>query len=198
MGKWVKVGVARRRLATNHAADRHPSANAGRQEAADASQADSRTGRRGYAAIRDAGAGSVRCGFTPTKSLERLSAKLDQTPATDARGASFSPVVLRPDGSGRSGSHGPHADSGSAGAVCGLQHEVVLLGVRDHLELWDAAALAGVLDGTWAKFDKVAEEAFRNASDCRNDWRPTLLLKGSLTPTWGCRRFAVASRTCWS
>jgi MraZ protein len=43
----------------------------------------------------------------------------------------------------------------------GLQHEVVLLGVRDHLELWDAARWRQYLADNTPRFDTVAEAAFR-------------------------------------
>src|SRR4051812_34002155 len=69
--------------------------------------------------------------------LERLSARLDQTPATDAEARVFrrlffaqmeeveldrSSRILLPD---------------RLVQFAGLEHEVVLLGVRDHLELWN-------------------------------------------------------------
>jgi MraZ protein len=44
----------------------------------------------------------------------------------------------------------------------GLEHEVVLLGVRDHLEIWDAKRWLAFLSDNGPRFDKVAEEAFRN------------------------------------
>jgi len=41
-----------------------------------------------------------------------------------------------------------------------LTTEVVLLGVRDHLELWDAARWHSYLNQHAAHFDKVAEQMF--------------------------------------
>jgi DNA-binding transcriptional regulator/RsmH inhibitor MraZ len=38
---------------------------------------------------------------------------------------------------------------------------VVLIGVRDHLELWDAARWQEYLNSNAARFDAVAEGAFR-------------------------------------
>jgi MraZ protein len=43
----------------------------------------------------------------------------------------------------------------------GLRHEVVLIGVRDHLELWDAARWQQYLTDNTPRFDAVAEAAFR-------------------------------------
>jgi MraZ protein len=93
--------------------------------------------------------------------LERLSARLDETPATDAEARVFrrlffaqmeevdldrSARILIPD---------------RLVVFAGLQHEVVLLGVRDHLELWDASRWHAYHEKHSAEFDKVAEDAFR-------------------------------------
>jgi MraZ protein len=43
----------------------------------------------------------------------------------------------------------------------GIRHEVVLLGVRDHLELWDAARWRQYLTDNAPRFDTVADAAFR-------------------------------------
>src|SRR5262249_579007 len=42
----------------------------------------------------------------------------------------------------------------------GLKHEVVLIGVRDHLELWDAERWQNYLTQNAPRFDAVAEAAF--------------------------------------
>ena len=42
----------------------------------------------------------------------------------------------------------------------GLKKEVVLIGVRDHLELWDAATWTRYADENAARFDAVAEKSF--------------------------------------
>ncbi len=93
--------------------------------------------------------------------LERLSVKLDQTPATDAEARVFrrlffaqmeevdldrSSRILIPD---------------RLAQFAGLEHEVVLLGVRDHLELWNAQRWQSYMTEHGPKFDKVAEEAFQ-------------------------------------
>ena len=94
--------------------------------------------------------------------LERLSVRLDEAPATDAEARVFrrlffaqmeevdldrSSRILIPD---------------RLVTFAGLEHEVILLGVRDHLELWDATRWQAFLNKHEKKFDKVAEEAFRN------------------------------------
>lgn len=94
--------------------------------------------------------------------LERLSANLDKTPATDAEARVFrrlffaqmeevevdrSNRILIPD---------------RLVQFAGLEHEVVLLGVRDHLELWNANLWQSYLADHGPKFDDVAEQAFRN------------------------------------
>ncbi|HEV3202952.1 MAG TPA: division/cell wall cluster transcriptional repressor MraZ, partial [Gemmataceae bacterium] len=42
----------------------------------------------------------------------------------------------------------------------GLKHEVVLIGVRDHLEIWDAERWQAYLAQNAPRFDVVAEGAF--------------------------------------
>ncbi|HEY6564940.1 MAG TPA: division/cell wall cluster transcriptional repressor MraZ [Pirellulaceae bacterium] len=44
--------------------------------------------------------------------------------------------------------------------VAGLQTEVVVVGVRDHLELWDAARWDAYLLGKQGQYDEFAERAF--------------------------------------
>jgi len=48
--------------------------------------------------------------------------------------------------------------------LAGLENEVVLLGVQDHLELWSAEAWKSYLAERQANFDNIAEAAF-DASD---------------------------------
>ncbi len=93
--------------------------------------------------------------------LERLSARLDTAPATDAEARIFrrlffaqmeeveidrSNRILLPE---------------RLLAFAGLQHEVILLGVRDHLELWDVGRWQEFLNQNGPRFDAVAEGAFR-------------------------------------
>jgi MraZ protein len=42
----------------------------------------------------------------------------------------------------------------------GLQHDVVMIGVRDHLELWDAERWQNYLAQNAPRFDSVSEAAF--------------------------------------
>src|SRR5947199_9646226 len=73
-----------------------------------------------------------------TGGLERLAEKLDKAPATDAEARVFRRLFF---------AQMEAVDLDKAGRVllperllhfAGLKHEVVLIGVRDHLELWDA------------------------------------------------------------
>jgi MraZ protein len=96
--------------------------------------------------------------------LERLSAKLDQTPATDAEARVFRRLFF---------SQMEEVDLDRNGRIlipdrlvqfAGLEHEVVLLGIRDHLELWNAQRFQAYYEKHSPEFDKVAEQAFRAAT----------------------------------
>ena len=92
--------------------------------------------------------------------LQRLAEKLEQTPAkpetrvferlhfaqTEAIDVDRSGRVLIPD---------------RLLQFAGLKHEVVLIGVRDHLELWDAECWQQYLAQHAPRFDAVAEGAFQ-------------------------------------
>jgi MraZ protein len=43
----------------------------------------------------------------------------------------------------------------------GLRHEVAIIGVRDHLEIWDAQRWQEYMVQNAPRFDAVAENAFR-------------------------------------
>jgi MraZ protein len=95
------------------------------------------------------------------KGLEQLSEKLDQTPATDAEARVFRRLYF---------AQTEAVDVDRSGRIlipdrlvqfAGLKHEVVLLGVRDHLELWDAQRWQAYLTQHAPRFDAVAESAFR-------------------------------------
>ncbi len=97
-----------------------------------------------------------------TDELERLSARLDQTPATDGEARVFRRLFF---------AQMEAVDFDKAGRVlipdrliqfAGLKHEVVLLGVRDHLELWDSERWQAFLQQHGPQFDSVAEKAFQN------------------------------------
>jgi MraZ protein len=93
--------------------------------------------------------------------LEELAAKLDQTPATDAEARVFRRLYF---------AQTEAVDLDKAGRIlipdrllqfAGMQHEVVLIGVRDHLELWDGERWQQYLAQNAPRFDAVAEGAFR-------------------------------------
>ncbi len=93
--------------------------------------------------------------------LEALSAKLDQTPATDAEARVFRRLYF---------AQTEAVDVDKTGRIlvperlvqfAALGHEVVLIGVRDHLELWDAVRWQEYLTAHAPRFDAVAEGAFQ-------------------------------------
>jgi MraZ protein len=96
--------------------------------------------------------------------LEQLSAKLDQTPATDAEARVFRRLYF---------AQTEAVDVDRTGRIlipdrlmqfAGLGHEAVLIGVRDHLELWDANRWQQYLNQHAPQFDAVAEKAFHAKS----------------------------------
>jgi MraZ protein len=93
--------------------------------------------------------------------LERLAEKLDQTPATDAEARVFRRLFF---------AQMEAVELDKAGRLlipqrlldfAGLTHEVVLIGVRDHLELWDAGRWQQYLGQNGPRFDAVAEASFQ-------------------------------------
>ncbi len=93
--------------------------------------------------------------------LEQLAEKLDQSPATDAEVRVFRRLYF---------AQTEAVDVDRSGRIliperlvqfAGLGHEVVLLGVRDHLELWDARRWQDYLSQNAPRFDTVAEGAFQ-------------------------------------
>jgi len=98
--------------------------------------------------------------FTPD-AFERLAMKMDEAPATDKEAN----VVRRLLFGGTE-----EVDLDSAGRIlipewlvqqAGLKHELTLLGVRDHLEIWDAGRWHTYRAENEPRFDAVAERAFR-------------------------------------
>jgi MraZ protein len=110
--------------------------------------------------------GPDQCLWVYTKDgLERLSETLDRTPATDAEARVFRRLFY---------AQMEAVDLDKAGRVlipdrlvqfAHLQHDVVLLGVRDHLEIWDAGRWQSFLGEAGPRFDAVAEGAFRKRND---------------------------------
>jgi MraZ protein len=94
--------------------------------------------------------------------LEKLTAKLDQTPATDAEARVFRRLFF---------AEMEEVDLDKSGRIlipdrllrfAGLEHEVVLLGVQDHMEVWNAKRWQSYATEHGPRFDKVAEGAFRS------------------------------------
>jgi len=94
--------------------------------------------------------------------LEEFAGKLDAVPAADAEARVFRRLYF-----GRTEA----VDVDRSGRVlipdrlvqfALLQHEVVLIGVRDHLELWDAGRWNGYLNDHSPRFDAVAELSQRD------------------------------------
>ena len=92
--------------------------------------------------------------------LEQLATKLDQVPATDAEARTFRRLYFAQ-------TEAVDVDRSSRILVpdrlvqfAGLKHDLVLIGVRDHLELWDAARWQEYLATNAPRFDAVAESAF--------------------------------------
>lgn len=94
--------------------------------------------------------------------LERLAARLDQAPATDAEARVFRRLYFAQTEAADLDKSGRLLVSERLAKFAGLQKDVVLIGVRDHLELWDAARWQAFVEANAARFDTVAEKAFEN------------------------------------
>jgi MraZ protein len=99
------------------------------------------------------------------EALENLAQRLDQAPATDAEARVFRRLYF---------AQTETIDVDRAGRIlvpdrlllfAGLKHDVVLIGVRDHLELWDAERWQTYLAQNAPRFDSVAESAFSPGRD---------------------------------
>jgi MraZ protein len=93
--------------------------------------------------------------------LDHLAERLDQAPATDAEARVFRRLFF---------AQAEAVDVDRTGRILvpdrllqfgSLTHEVVLIGVRDHLEMWDAARWQQYLAQHAPRFDAVAENAFQ-------------------------------------
>jgi MraZ protein len=106
--------------------------------------------------------GPDQCLWVYTKAgLEQLAVKLDETPATDAEARVFRRLYF---------ARTEAVNLDRAGRIlvperliqfANLQHEVVLIGVRDYVELWDAQRWQHYLSENAPRFDAVAEKAFQ-------------------------------------
>jgi MraZ protein len=94
--------------------------------------------------------------------LEQLAGKLDQVPATDAEARVFRRLYFAQTEAVDVDRSGRVLVPERLLAFAGLRHEVVLIGVRDHLELWDVERWQQYLAQHAPRFDRVAEETFRD------------------------------------
>ncbi|MBM4071520.1 MAG: division/cell wall cluster transcriptional repressor MraZ [Planctomycetes bacterium] len=100
--------------------------------------------------------------------LEKLAEKIDQSPATDKEVRDFRRLFF-------AGMEETDIDRNARILIperliqfAGLRHEVVLLGVRDRLELWDKGRWEAYLDKNASRFDAAAEGAFQRGNWQRN------------------------------
>jgi MraZ protein len=93
--------------------------------------------------------------------LEELAGKLDQSPATDAEARVFRRLYFAQTEAVDVDRNGRVLVPERLAQFAALVHEVVLIGVRDHLELWDAERWRLYLEQNASRFDAVAEGAFR-------------------------------------
>src|SRR5262249_11486431 len=93
--------------------------------------------------------------------FERFSGKLEERPETDAEARVFRRLYygqtekVEVDGAGRI------LIPERLIQFAGLRHAVVLIGIQDHLEIWDASRWQQYLAQHSPRFDSVAENAFR-------------------------------------
>jgi MraZ protein len=93
--------------------------------------------------------------------LERLAERLDQSPATDAEARVFRRLYFAQTESVDVDRSGRILVPDRLLQFAGVQQEVILIGVRDHLELWDAIRWQQYVEHHAPRFDAVAEKAFR-------------------------------------
>jgi MraZ protein len=93
--------------------------------------------------------------------LERLAEKLDRSPAADAEVRVFRRLYFAQTEAVDVDGNGRILIPDRLVQFAGLQHDVILIGVRDHLELWDAQRWQQYLASNAPRFDAVAEGAFR-------------------------------------
>jgi MraZ protein len=106
--------------------------------------------------------GADQCLWIYTRDeLERLAGKLDETSATDAEARVFRRLFFAQMEAVDLDRTGRMLIPDRLIQFASLEHEVVLVGVRDHLELWDARRWNDFLNQHGPSFDKVAEGAFR-------------------------------------
>lgn len=92
--------------------------------------------------------------------LERLASRLDERPATDAEARLFRRLYFGQTECVEVDKAGRILVPERLAQGAGLTAEVVLLGVRDHLEIWDAARWDQYRTENEPRFDTVAQGAF--------------------------------------
>ena len=90
--------------------------------------------------------------------------KLDQAPATDVEARVFRRLYFAQTEAVDVDKNGRILVPERLVQFAGLQHDIVLIGVRDHLELWDGARWQQYLTQNAPRFDAVAEGAFSPAA----------------------------------
>jgi MraZ protein len=92
--------------------------------------------------------------------LERLAGRLDEAPATDAEARVFRRLFFAQTEAVDLDKMGRLLIPERLAKFALLQKDVVLVGIRDHLQLWDAAKWTSFVNDNAARFDQVAEKAF--------------------------------------
>ncbi len=93
--------------------------------------------------------------------LEALAERMDAVPATDGEGRVFRRLYFAQTESVEIDKSGRLLVPERLAQFASLDKEVVLLGVRDHLELWDMKRWKKYLTANAPRFDSVAEGAFQ-------------------------------------
>ena len=93
--------------------------------------------------------------------LDRLAEKIDKAPAAQGKVRVFSRLFFASMEAVELDRNGRILIPERLVQFAGLVHDVVLIGVRDHLELWDAQRWQQYLAANGPRFDAVAEGAFQ-------------------------------------
>lgn len=93
--------------------------------------------------------------------LEAMTTRLSQTPATDSEARVFRRLLFAQMESVEIDRSSRVLIPERLRQLAELDHDVVLLGVQDHLELWHAAKWDRYLATHGPRFDAVAEKAFQ-------------------------------------
>lgn len=95
------------------------------------------------------------------EALDRLAEKIDQLPATSTEVRVYQRLYFAQSEAVSVDRAGRILIPERSIQYAGLTHGVVLIGVRDHLELWDAGRWERYLSENAPRFDAIAEQAFR-------------------------------------